>query len=152
MTDYNPYSSDYDDQASRYKWHGPDVVLGLMYEFIESGQALLDIGIGTGLSSMPFQKAGLSVFGIDGSAEMLAACRLKEFTEELIQHDINKLPLPYPNASFHHVISLGVFQMLPDLTDLFGDVSRILKDLGAFGFTYGEHKPGANDGFKSIRD
>ncbi|UCH84221.1 MAG: hypothetical protein JSW50_00600, partial [Candidatus Latescibacterota bacterium] len=62
------------------------------------------------------------------------------------------LPLPYPNASFHHVISLGVFQMLPDLTDLFGDVSRILKDLGAFAFTYGEHKPGANDGFKSIRD
>ena len=32
---------------------------------------LLDIGIGTGLGSLPFAKTGLEIFGIDGSGEML---------------------------------------------------------------------------------
>lgn len=152
MTDHDEFASDYDADAARYKWHGPDVLLGLMFEFIEPEQSLLDIGIGTGLSSIPFQKAGLTVFGIDGSKEMLAICNQKEFAHELIQHDIRKVPLPYPDGSFDHVIASGVFHMLPDLTELFADVARLLKDLGTFGFTYGEYVPGTDDRFESVRD
>lgn len=152
MADQDEFASGYDDQAARYKWYGPDVLFGLMYEFIGEGQSLLDIGIGTGLSSVPFQKAGLTVFGVDGSEDMLAACRLKEIADELIEHDIRDVPLPFPPKSFDHIISLGVLQMLPDLTDLFAEVARLSKDLGTFGFTYQQHIPGANDSFTSIRD
>ncbi len=152
MADNDEFASGYDDEAQRYKWYGPEILFGLMYEFVEPAQTLLDIGIGTGLCSIPFHKAGLTIFGIDRSEEMLARCRLKEFTHELIRHDVRKTPLPYQARSFDHIISGGVFQMLLDLGELFADISRLIKDLGSFGFTYQEYTPGSAEGFTPFRD
>ncbi|UCG50504.1 MAG: class I SAM-dependent methyltransferase [Candidatus Latescibacterota bacterium] len=150
MATHDEFASDYDKKASEYKWFGPEVLLGLMYEFIEAEQTLLDIGIGTGLSSLPFQKAGLTIFGIDNSSQMLAICRAKEFTHELIEHDICKTPLPYPKHSFDHVISNGVFHLIRDLTPLVADVARLLKDLGTFGFSYQEWTFDLTEGYRSV--
>jgi len=64
---------DYDRKAEQYDWRGPEVAFGLSYAFVSPGQSLLDIGIGTGLSSILFHKARLGVHGMDLSAEMLEA-------------------------------------------------------------------------------
>jgi 2-polyprenyl-3-methyl-5-hydroxy-6-metoxy-1,4-benzoquinol methylase len=65
---------EYDKQAKNTNWFGPDVVFGLAFEFVQPGDTLLDLGIGSGLSASPFYKAGLKVYGLDGSEEVLRVC------------------------------------------------------------------------------
>ena len=84
-------------------FHGHEIAFGLMYEFVTSNETLLDIGIGTGLGSLLFHKAGLRISGFDYSQAMLGVCKLKGFTGELVQHDLRTVPFPYKESSFNHI-------------------------------------------------
>jgi ubiquinone/menaquinone biosynthesis C-methylase UbiE len=132
----------YDAQAQATNWRGPDAVFGLAYEYVRPGEKLLDLGIGSGLSSLPFHKAGLQIYGLDGSSEVLEVCRAKGFTVGLKQHDLRLLPLPYPMGFFEHVVCVAVLNSFPELEPLFIEVSRILKPQGIFAFTVEEQKAG----------
>jgi ubiquinone/menaquinone biosynthesis C-methylase UbiE len=140
------FAAGYDNQSREYGWFSPEILFGLSYEYIKPGQTLLDIGIGTGLSSVLFHKAGLHIFGIDGSREMLDICESKNIAVELKQHDLLEIPLPY-DASFNHVMVNGVFHLLGDIEPLLGETARLIKDGGIFGFTYDQQKPGEPDGY-----
>src|SRR5690606_29952736 len=122
----------YDDQARATNWYGPEVIFGLTYEFIKPGETLLDLGIGSGLSSILFHRAGVQVYGLDGSSEIIKVCQAKNFTVELKQHDLRKFPLPYQANSFNHVISVAVLNSFRDLDPLFGESARIIKPKGIF--------------------
>ncbi|MBP2680645.1 MAG: methyltransferase family protein [Candidatus Krumholzibacteriota bacterium] len=143
----NQWARDYDAESKRYEWHGPEILFGLAFEFVTAGETLLDLGIGTGLSSFPFRKAGLEVFGIDASAEILEVCRTKNIARELRQHDILQPPLPYPDGGFDNVIACGVFHLIDRLEPILSEASRLLKENGAFAFTFEKHRVGADDGF-----
>ena len=136
---------EYDRQAKETNWLGPDVVFGLAYEYVRPGQTLLDLGIGSGLSSIRFHQAGLKIYGLDGSADVLEVCRAKGFAVDLKEHDLRDLPLPYASDSFDHVISVAVLNSFDDLSPLFKEVSRITKTPGLFAFTVEEQKPGQED-------
>jgi len=138
---------DYDAQSRKYEWHGPEVVFGLAFEFVSVGQTLLDLGIGTGLSAIPYHKAGLSIVGIDTSREMLDVCRSKNIARELMEYDIRNVPLPYPDASFDHIVACGVFHLIDTLDPLFVEVRRLLRKDGTFVFTFEKHRMGADDGY-----
>lgn len=128
-------AADYDKQAQEYNWRGPEVLFGMSIEYMKPGELLLDVGIGTGLCSAPFAKAGLEIHGIDGSADMLNICKSKEIAKDLTQFNIKDKPLPYNEKSFEHVISGGVFQFFGDLGNIFREISRIIKPGGIFAFT-----------------
>ena len=64
-------ATQYDQQVHEYGCYTHDVIFGMSFEYINTHDRLLDIGIGTGLASLPFAKVGLEVFGFDGSNEML---------------------------------------------------------------------------------
>ena len=69
----------YDRQAHAHHWH-PEALFGLVYEYLRPGDHLLDAGIGTGLASQTFAKAGVQVFGFDTDQDLHlyrqgAACR-----------------------------------------------------------------------------
>jgi predicted TPR repeat methyltransferase len=127
----------YDDEAEASGWYGPEVIFGLMYHFVKSGESIMDIGIGTGLASVLFRKAGLKVHGMDGSPQMLDACRHKGF-EALKMHDLSHSPYPYDSESMHHVVSTGVFNFFSDLSLVFEESARILRQGGLFAFTVGD--------------
>jgi ubiquinone/menaquinone biosynthesis C-methylase UbiE len=131
----------YDQQARETHWFGPEVVFGLAYEFIKPGDTLLDLGIGSGLSSILFHKAGLRVYGLDGSKEILEVIRGKGFAVELKLHDLRDLPLPYPSECFDHVISVAVLNSFRDLGLLFEEITRIIKKQGIFAFTVENREP-----------
>lgn len=61
----------YEDEAEACGWFGPEVAFGMAYKYVQPGQSILDIGIGTGLGSVLFRKAGLKVYGMDISPKML---------------------------------------------------------------------------------
>jgi len=125
----------YDEQVRAYEYHAPEAVFGMCYEYISPGERLLDIGIGTGLASMWFAKAGLEIYGIDGSEEMLKICAAKDFAVELKQYDILNFPLPYADKMFNHVVSCGLLHFFDDLEGIFREVFRIIDGNGLFAFT-----------------
>lgn len=61
----------YDREAEASGWFGPEVVFGLSYKYIRSGERIIDMGTGTGLSSVLYHKAGLQIFGMDISSDMI---------------------------------------------------------------------------------
>ena len=132
----------YESQVAETAWHGHEILFGLMFEYIKPNDSLLDIGIGTGLSSKLFNKAGLQVSGFDNSVEMLEGCKSKGFTGKIVLHDLQNAPYPFPSNSMHHIVSLGVLNFYSDLTSVFQEVGRIIKSGGIIGFTVEEMKPG----------
>jgi predicted TPR repeat methyltransferase len=131
----------YDEEAEATGWFGPEVVFGLAYQYVQPGQSILDIGIGTGLSSILFLKAGLEVHGMDISPHMLEACRSKGFTS-LHLHDLGKPPYPYDSESMDNAVCAGVLNFFSDLSPVFGETARILRKGGLLAFVVGERAEG----------
>lgn len=137
-------ATEYDRQKKEWGWYGPEVVFGLIYDYLAPGQSILDIGIGTGLGSIMFHQAGLHVHGMDLSPEMLKVCGEKGFTDDLKIHDLTVEPYPYPAASFDHAVSIGVLNHIEDLSPVFRETSRILKNNGVFAFIVDDRKDDAS--------
>jgi predicted TPR repeat methyltransferase len=134
----------YAEEAEATGWFGPEVIFGLSYTYVQPDQTMLDIGIGTGLSSDLFRKAGLSVYGIDISPQMLDACRSKGI-ETVKLHDLTKRPYPFDSLSMDHAVCTGVMNFFSDLSPLFIETARILLAGGIFAFVVGdraEDEPG----------
>ncbi len=132
---HDEYASIYDSKVREYDSHTHEVLFGMCYEYIKPGDSLLDLGIGTGLSSVLFAKAGLYITGLDESLEMLKECQKKGFVKEIKQYDVQDVPLPYLDNAFSHVICCGVFHFFADLQPTIKEVCRILKPAGIFAFT-----------------
>ncbi len=139
------FAPEYDTEVPANGWCAPEIIFNLMSKYILPGEMLLDIGIGTGLSSLPFNKAGLLIHGIDGSIEMIKICESKKIAIKLERCDFNRDFLPYKDSIFNHVISSGVFHLLGDLSKLFGDISRILRNDGLFCFTVDDQIKGTGN-------
>lgn len=145
---HDKYAKDYDEQVRNYDCYIADVLFGLSYEYIQPGETLFDIGIGTGISSQLFHLAGLQVFGMDSSAEMLALCKAKGIARELMEQDVLVFPWPYQNGAFNHVICCGVFHFLGDLERIFNETSRIHKPGGIFAFTVMDGKDNPSETYQ----
>jgi predicted TPR repeat methyltransferase len=132
---HDSYASSYDRQAREYHCFVPEILFGLVFEYVKPGERLLDAGIGTGLSAAPFAKAGLKVYGIDVSPEMLNACRSKGIALELKQWDLSATPWPYAPGAFDHVVSCGLLHFLEGLEPVFSEAVRVTRAGGTFTFT-----------------
>ncbi len=132
---HDKFAATYDLQAKQYNSYGPEALFGMCYQYIKPKDNLLDLGIGTGLSSVNFAKAGLNIFGFDESLEMLKECQKKGFTSELKQHSILDIPFPYSNKAFSNIICCGVFHFFGNLEPIIKETYRILKPNGIFAFT-----------------
>ncbi|MBL7073981.1 class I SAM-dependent methyltransferase [candidate division KSB1 bacterium] len=135
ISGHDEYAAEYDQQVREYECFAHEALFGLSFEHVNPHDRLLDIGIGTGLGSLLFARAGLEVFGIDGSIEMMKICESKNIAKDLKQFDLQNTPLPYSDGFFEHVISCGVFHFFDDLEPMFKEVSRIIKPRGIFAFT-----------------
>jgi predicted TPR repeat methyltransferase len=132
---YSDMAEKYDQEVKTYASFGHDVLFGLCFEFVNKGQKLLDLGIGTGLSAKNFLKLGLHVTGVDSSEEMLKVCKAKKRASEFRQADLKKEELGLVRQSFDHVISCGLLHFFGDLEFLVSQVSDAVKAEGVFAFT-----------------
>lgn len=125
----------YDNMSTLVENHGHEVLFGLAYEYLSPGDTVLDIGIGTGLSSVLFYKAGLKVYGVDGSEKMLKICKEKEFATELRLFDLEAEKWPYEDGQFENTIACGMFYFYRELDVFFKEINRVMKKGGTFSFT-----------------
>jgi predicted TPR repeat methyltransferase len=132
----NELSRNYDSYVQSHSWPGPEILFEMISEYIKTGETLLDLGIGTGLSSKPFYNAGLKIFGIEGASGMIEGCKRKKMTEEIVQFDLTSTSdFPFSGKTFDHVISYAVFHFIQDLDRLFFEVSGHINPLGIFAFS-----------------
>jgi len=136
---YREFADNYDKEVRTYNSYGHEVIFGMSYEYINPGEKLLDIGIGTGLASILFAEKGLKVFGLDYSKEMLDACKSKSFTEELKLFDITKEKIPYRNDFFHHAVCCGVLHFTGNLDQIFSEINRVVRGGGIIAFSFAPH-------------
>ncbi len=136
----------YDQAASEGGYAAPDALFGLCFEYLRPGQCLLDVGIGTGLSSLLFARAGMEVHGLDGSAEMLKECEKKQFAAGLKLWDLRLAPWPFEDRFFDHAIECGTLPFIPDLEMIFSEVARLVRPQGIFAFTIKVPGPELNAG------
>jgi predicted TPR repeat methyltransferase len=129
------FAQNYDAYSKENNWSSPNVLFNLSIEYLNKNELLLDIGIGTGLSAEPFKKAGLKIYGLDNSEHMLEICASKNMSGKIKLHDINNLPLPFPNQMFDCIIANGLFHLTGYIESLFGDIKRLLKRNSIFAFT-----------------
>ena len=132
---YKELASNYDKQVREYNSYGHDVLFGMSFDFVKTDEKLLDIGIGTGLASIPFAMIGLKVYGLDASQEMLNVCKSKSFAQELKLVDMTGDLIPYKDNYFDHVVCCGAMHFMDDLSNLFAEIKRVMKRGGIFAFT-----------------
>lgn len=128
-------AENYDCKTKKSNWRGPEVLLGLSFPWIKPEESILDLGIGTGLVAAAFAKAGLKVYGMDFSVEMLKVCRDKNITVELKKHDLLTSPYPYETDSMDHAVCGGVMHLFEDPGPILREVSRIVRKGGIFAFS-----------------
>ncbi len=141
---YQDFAPVYDQLSVKYGWNSPDVMFGLMIgrlnlvpkALAEAQVKMLDVGIGTGLSSAPFANFGMNIYGVDGSANMIELCRRKGFAERLDVVELSTCKLPYETNYFDAAICNGVLYFFDDLGHIFSEVSRVLKPGALFGFNF----------------
>lgn len=124
---------DYDKATAATKYTCPDVT----YEFLHpmlgpEHKRLLDVGIGTGLSSAKLAADGLRVVGVDGSRKLLDVCAEKGFAEKLVLADLSSGLLPELDGKFDVVVSIGVLEFIYDVPKLFAQVYEGLNAGGLF--------------------
>jgi predicted TPR repeat methyltransferase len=132
----NSFAPNYDDYIRNCQWVGTDILFGLMFENINPNHKLLDIGIGTGLSSKLFKQVGLQIYGLDGSSKMIDICQSKGIADKLKVVDLAKNDIWFENIKFDQVISHGVFHLIGNLESIFKQTYSLLNSNGYFGFTF----------------
>lgn len=133
---YSRFATDYDDvlrNDMQYTAHVevPQLVINALGH--QRTNNILDLGCGTGLSSLPFLERGWNVTGIDGTISMLDRARELPYTR-LIQQDLAS-SWRVPDRSFDGIVMIGVMEYIADPASLFLQARRKLVDSGVFGVT-----------------
>ena len=141
MSNYNykNVASHYDNLSQQHKWQAPELLYKYLSKYVRKETKLLDIGVGTGISSQRFHEKQVELYGLDNSSDMLAICEAKGIFKEVLLFDIIKDEIPYPEASFEYVICGGVLHFFSSLDEIFGKISRVVKSNGFFAFTIMEN-------------
>ena len=136
---YKDVASDYDNLLKQYKWQAPELLFKYLSKFVRAQTKLLDIGVGTGISSQRFHEKQVLLYGLDNSPSMLSTCEAKGIFKEVLLFDILKDEIPYPEASFDYVICSGVLPFFSSLDEIFAKISSVVKSNGFFAFTIVEN-------------
>lgn len=97
-----------------------------------SGKRVLDVGCGNGYVLSRYAQAGAATTGVDLTAAAIDLCR-QRFAYLRLQGEFrqaNAEALPFPDATFDCVTSMGVLHHTPDTAAAVAEASRVLKPGG----------------------
>ena len=112
-------------------WHTAKHVLARMP--VESGDAVLDLGTGSGYALRALRERGIGRgYGLDGAPEMVRNARgyTDDDAIEFLVGDFDALP--FANDSLDHAFSMEAFYYASDPVHTLEEVLRVLKPGGTF--------------------
>jgi SAM-dependent methyltransferase len=130
----------YDEWAANYEVDmddhgGPSEAAAVVARYVDPGARILDAGCGTGIPGQLLAARGYTrLEGLDLSAGMLREAAGKGCYTALHQHTLGD-PLPFANASFDAVLSVGVFARAHAPARSFEELIRITRPGGHIIFT-----------------
>lgn len=132
---YSDFSISYDREVKRDLHYTaylrlPELVIN---HLDSTAPEILDLGCGTGLSSLLFFKSGCRVTGIDGTRAMIERAGRLPF-RKLICQDLEK-SLRVKDLSFDAAVMIGVMEYIDDPAALLARVRGKLRRGGVFGLT-----------------
>jgi predicted TPR repeat methyltransferase len=129
---FDQWASQYDRDLSHFQYMVPRVVFDYLAPHKTDGFKILDIGIGTGLSSQLFRHAwpDAVITGVDISERMLKVCRDKGIADHLCRCDAGRGPLPFTAGCFDAVICAGVLEYISNPKQLLDNINNSLEAYG----------------------
>lgn len=100
----------------------------------QPGEAILDLGCGTGHLAKAIAESGAHVVGIDGSASMIASARTAYPELEFHVQDARNFSLP---TTFDAVFSNATLHWIPEAEQVVSAIARALKPGGRFVAEFG---------------
>jgi 2-polyprenyl-6-hydroxyphenyl methylase/3-demethylubiquinone-9 3-methyltransferase len=127
---FDRMASYYADERGQSPWF--QAQLKIMLEMIDSEHGrLLDIGCAAGAEFEPLLARGFQIVGFDYAPEMIRLAQQRFGTSpavHLCRADAESMP--FPDASFDHVVCLGVFEYLSTYDRGLAEIHRVLRPGG----------------------
>ncbi len=104
---------------------------------VAPGQAVLDVGTGTGVVAITARRVGARVMGLDLTPELLAQARAGAAMvgyDDIAWHEGDAEALPFPEASFDVVLSQFGHMFAPRPEVAVSEMLRVLKPGGTIAF------------------
>ncbi len=134
---YQRWADDYEQQmVDNLKYLSPGLIAQQLINFLdEKNDRVLDIGCGTGLTSVLLHQQGYAqIDGLDFSTDMLRVAGEREIYHRLIQADLNQ-PLEIQDNRYNAAISSGTFTHGHVGSEPLDEIFRILKPGGLLACT-----------------
>ncbi|TYC48671.1 methyltransferase domain-containing protein [Rhodobacterales bacterium] len=133
---YDQWADTYDETLVTWDYKAPKDAVALLSGHLQPGARVLDVGCGTGLVSEALKRqANYRIDGLDISPASLKRAGERSTYEDLVCHDLQKLPLPVESDAYDAAISVGVLTYIEDAPDLLRDLCRTVRSDGVIGFT-----------------
>lgn len=133
---YDDWASTYDETLKFWNYQAPSVAAEKLSRHLEDGSDVLDVGCGTGLFGQALAHHGaFRMVGLDISAQSLNHARTSGLYDQLIKHDLQKLPLPLGENSMNAAASIGVLTYIESAGDMLRDLCRCVCPGGVITFT-----------------
>ena len=138
---FDRWARTYDRTVQDYAYGAPQRIFDAVWPCLkfrpEPVLRMLDLGIGTGMTSKPFVETGrMHITGVDISNRMLERGRAAGAADEFIQLNLERDDLPFAEKAFDAVISGGTFEFIYDPEDVIREISRVLRPAGIVCVTF----------------
>lgn len=101
----------------------------MVFDLIETGSYVLDLGCATGYFAKELQKKACKVVGVD--VEKSALKIAKQYCDKVIESDFEKInEVPIPKKSFDYILLLDVLEHLKKGEELLASIHQYLKPGG----------------------
>lgn len=111
----------------------PEDLARRVYDFeARAGERVLDVGAGNGFVMSRYARAGARAFGVELTARGVFLCR-RRFEVEGVRAFVSQGDaenLPFPDASFDAVTSMGVLHHVPHPERAIDEIHRVLRPGG----------------------
>lgn len=128
---YDEWAEAYDDDLADWDYRAPSRLAGLLVEFGDASDDVLDAGCGTGLSGRAIRAAGCTgvMIGVDVSVPSLERAAAAGVYDEVQQGDLNR-ELAFDDDRFGLVACVGVLTYVPGIERCWREFARVVRPGG----------------------